>query len=85
MQADVSLLFLVQAACLDTGHHIFRAMKGFWDQSHQSLRALFTARQTIDIGIKSSFAAGNIQQLALGAHDLGEQDIGIVLPLVAVR
>lgn len=59
-------------------------MKSFWDQANQGLRALLGAPQSVHAGVISALFAGNVQQLLLGTHDMGEQDVRVFLPLVTV-
>ena len=84
MFSDVIAFRIGQVAGLHARDHIFCAMKGFWDQSHQSLLTLLSARHGVDIGIVGPFLAGQVEQALLLAHYLGYQNGRIELPLIAV-
>ena len=81
---DVVAFLFGQVAGLHAGDHILGPMKGFRDQAHQGLLALFGARHGVDIGVVGPLFAGQVEQALLLAQDLRHQDGRVELPLVAV-
>ena len=84
MKDDISLFFLAKVTRLFSGHHVLGSVKSFRNQANQGLRAVLGARQSVHIGVIRPLFAGNVEQLLLGTHIVGEQDVRVLLPLVAV-